>query len=151
MILYRLLRQLQALERSAETVNLWRQKMNMQTTNAMLLCLCFLYFYVCNFLTKNSQILFCDVNYVWLTRKLFLHFSPAIGVPTKEERPWHRVTKPKADDNFSSPISSTMMIERKETKAARKPENLDNSEFTVKAFDVCTICSKISWQLLKEK
>ena len=38
----------------------------------------------------------------------------------KEENPWHIVTRPKALVNLSRPMSSTMIIDRRETNAAER-------------------------------
>ena len=50
-------------------------------------------------------------------------FKPAIGAPMKAESPWHMVTKPNAFVSLSSPINSTMRIDRNDTNAAAKSTN----------------------------
>uniref|UniRef100_A0A0B7B7Q3 Uncharacterized protein n=1 Tax=Arion vulgaris TaxID=1028688 RepID=A0A0B7B7Q3_9EUPU len=43
---------------------------------------------------------------------------PASGGPSNDDTPWHMITKPNAVVSFSSPISSTIIIERSDTNTA---------------------------------
>jgi hypothetical protein len=53
--------------------------------------------------------------------------KPAIGAPMNAESPWHIVTSPNDDVNFSIPSNSAIIIDRYDTNTAeRKYNNLYN-------------------------